>query len=455
MKHRLSSRVLGVPSSGVKLGLGLVWFATLLFLASVSEAQGPTQVQFPELWEKILRHAPELKVSEEQTLAADAAKRGAQGHWFPRLSLGAQYLSTDAPGSSLFLKLGTREVGPSDFAPNSLNQPDREAYWTSGLQLDVPLYEGGRGQSGAEAADKKLAAAQAGEGAARTHLYLESMNHYRDLITLRSELQQLLEVDKILEQVLKGYQVGRKENPVGYSGLLGLRGLSQRLAGLKSTNRAQQASVSAVLSTRAGGLPTGWEPRDGGERWLSAQEQRLDSVRVNSQQLSAQGDALLAQAEKSRSRPQVGAKLNWERVDGERGAGEAVTGAVYVQWELWSAQQRSSYQTAYHQAQASQARAQQLRQQEVAEWEQVKAGLDGVQISLKLLTETGRLLDEQMRVSQKLFASGSLNALQLTEVLSRRVDVILDWAQAERQQHQLEAAFFFLAGGQAPTGGRQ
>jgi hypothetical protein len=61
------------------------------------------------------------------------------------------------------------------------------------------------------------------------------------------------------------------------------------------------------------------------------------------------------------------------------------------------------------------------------------------------LDESADLLEEQTQTARGLFRSGSINALQLVEVLNRRADLLVNRAQAELQLAQMKAALFMTS----------
>ncbi|HNF27561.1 MAG TPA: hypothetical protein PKV80_24040, partial [Leptospiraceae bacterium] len=65
--------------------------------------------------------------------------------------------------------------------------------------------------------------------------------------------------------------------------------------------------------------------------------------------------------------------------------------------------------------------------------------------NLELVTENAKLMDEQVIVAQQLFGSGALNALQLSEVLSRKADVIQVKALTESEYLKVRAAMVTLS----------
>ena len=52
--------------------------------------------------------------------------------------------------------------------------------------------------------------------------------------------------------------------------------------------------------------------------------------------------------------------------------------------------------------------------------------------NLELLNDSEKLLSEQVKVTSNLFHSGAITALQLAEVLNRRVDLILNLRTLEQ-----------------------
>ena len=430
-----------------------MWYRSIFIFALLSFgaiALAEPVLPFGELWQKIEQQDPSLEQKQLEKQAAQAGAKMAQNHWLPRLRVGSQVLSSDAPGTALFMKLGQTEIEAADFDPTDLNNPGRETYILAGAQLDWALYEGGRGRAGAKAGSQFLAAAGEAEQGQKLFTYIDALKNYRDLLTFQKENSALQEVGKLVDRVVARYQVGRKGNPVGYSGLLGLKGLRNRVSGLIETNRAQSQGIRASLSQQAGGLPKDWQPVASGKSWLALSSQRQNSPRAKALQLQAQGKGHMADAQKSRWLPQVGARVNYDRVQGDRGEGDAVSGGLYLQWELLSPENRGSFRQAHFQAQAAEAAARVALQQEEVQWQESQSALSATRENLKLLAASDQLLSEQMRVSQKLFLNGSMNALQLTEVLSRRVDLLLDQSKAQRQLHSLEGAQFMLSGGKLP-----
>ena len=76
--------------------------------------------------------------------------------------------------------------------------------------------------------------------------------------------------------------------------------------------------------------------------------------------------------------------------------------------------------------------------------EAAKEGLSATEKTLKLLDESTALLQEQTQVARQLFRNGSINALQLVEVLNRRADLVVNRREAELALAQTKATLFQL-----------
>ena len=65
--------------------------------------------------------------------------------------------------------------------------------------------------------------------------------------------------------------------------------------------------------------------------------------------------------------------------------------------------------------------------------------------NLELIQENAKLMEEQLTVSQQLFSSGAINAIQLSEVFSRRADIIQAKANIESEYLKARAGLLTLS----------
>lgn len=107
-----------------------------------------------------LENNPDLTAAYEHSLAAQA--RTGAAHAGGRPQVNARYTARESnnPLDALADKLNTRSVAASDFDPAMLNDPANTRLQMAELSLQVPIYTGGRIQSGVRQAEHGERAAQ-------------------------------------------------------------------------------------------------------------------------------------------------------------------------------------------------------------------------------------------------------------------------------------------------------
>jgi len=185
-------RVLALPG----LAAGLV-----LLAAPAAPALART-LTFPEALQLTLGASPRLREAEAQTAAAAGAQSAARGAGLPRLSLSATGTRSDNPLTVLGERLSQRGATFADFgadqftgpgslgvAPEALNRPGGYNNFNTKLEVDVPLYTGGRTQAQSERAARLVEAARMGDASARQALTYDVLATFEGLRTARARLQ--------------------------------------------------------------------------------------------------------------------------------------------------------------------------------------------------------------------------------------------------------------------------
>ena len=254
--------------------------------------------------------------------------------------------------------------------------------------------------------------------------------------------------------VIDHYTIGSKSNPVGYSGLLGLKNLRNRIEGLLIENEAKADAKRADIRELAADLPDRWQPKAGRAKVFLGQvfpsqenlaaDHSYDSVPAAVLAARSGASALekAEDGERARFLPRVGLFAQGDLYGGNRSSATSYTSGAYLQWDLFSAPNFGAIGQSEHQAAAARARAEVLQNKLTSEQTASKSGAKAAEKSLALLDESAQLLEEQTETARALFRSGSINALQLVEVLSRRADLLVNRAEAELGLVQMKATFF-------------
>jgi hypothetical protein len=235
---------------------------------------------------------------------------------------------------------------------------------------------------------------------------------------------------------MKNYQLGQKSNPVGYSGLLGMKSFANRVAGLIDQWQAQEKAAFAVLR-EMGIQDQSWSPQNLETREFIDQYFPIpSSLEKASYKSLAQTQGVKASQEASKMErakylPRVGAFAESYLFQGSRDTANGSTAGLYLQWNLFDPSDYGSYSEAKLKALAAEKMNQASIQQEKAERSALVEEQQSLRANLNRLADSDRLLAEQSRVSTTLFKNGSIGALQFVEILNRRTDLIAQETEAE------------------------
>lgn len=390
-----------------------------------------------------------IKSSNENSLAQKAAtetvsasiveKERSSKHWLPQVYLTGQSFLSNDPGTALFAKMSQREIQNSDFMADSLNHPATSIYTKAAIGVNLPFYEGGQKVAMNNAmifmSQAKLSEAKA----ISNEFYTQVVTNYFTGKNLYSERNELNKIKTTIDSIISNYQIGNKQNQLGYSGLLGLKSLKNKISALLDENKSKASSVYKALSELSG---TNSSLTFSGETSLStllkeylsySENQYVVSNKVQSFFQNAKSANEIIAAEKSRNLPRIGFFGEGYAFNGDRAIGSGFSTGIYLNWNLFSGSDYGAGQEAIHKSKAAQYYAEASLQKEKIEYEGLKDGLDAINSSLALLYESEKYLEEQTKISHNLFKNGLINALQYVEVFSRRVDLIKSKSEAKTQ----------------------
>ncbi|MGE0763748.1 MAG: TolC family protein [Bdellovibrionales bacterium] len=414
------------------------YFFALLFAVAFTAAAQAETLSFVSAWKKINSASAAQDASRLQTQALRESQSRASRHWLPRVYLDAKSYQTNAPGASFFGLLEQRALVQSDFNPDSINRPDSQLFTRAALGLDLPLYEGGMKASQAQMLKH---ATLAGENQTR-QVQLEQYSivglSYGSLAVLAQQKNRLVSLHAEIERMIQGYQLGIKSNPVGYSGLLGMKSLSNRLTGLIQQYEAQSQAYFAALS-EMGLQDLNWTPEAMDSNtfvnfYLSptvSQTQGPTAFKVAAAQETAKSADELAKMERAKFLPRVGAFAETAAFHGNRDTANSYNAGVYLQWNLFNPADYGSVREARLKSQALFKSTQALTEQERSEKSALQITIKSLRQNINLLNDSYKLLIEQAKMTQTLFRNGSINALQMVEIMNRRADLITQQSDAE------------------------
>jgi outer membrane protein TolC len=416
------------------INLFVTLISSVLFANTEAKAS-----DFETVWRAIEVRSPSLKSEISEKEASDIQVSRAKRHWLPRLMVNANVVSTNDPGTTLFSTLGSRSLLASDLNPSLMNDPSRQWFKRGAATLDWTLFEGGAKQSlvkGSASVNESHALSMA---AKKNEIYSELVSDFGKLASLNSERMGLIELKEKLSKLVERYKVGSRDNPVGYSGLLGMRSLLNRLDSTLSQNQMESSALLDALHIRSGIDPLDLKMTSLTDAFEFTKEKfkklksdpQGSSIRVESMRRMATAQAAFSQAERARWLPRVGLFANENVIVGPRDTGTATEFGAYLQWELFNASHFGAYREASLRSMAFEHRSNEMAENSMIARRSLRSSLPMLEENLKRMRESMKITSEQVLVTEKLFRNGSVNALQLAEVLSRRADVIENQKQIE------------------------
>jgi outer membrane protein TolC len=409
------------------------------------------ELEFGRIWNLVKSNSPAMKGALYEFEAAKIGTERAGRHGYPRVYFTGRAFATNDPGASFMYTLQQRQVGLADFTPTALNQPGNSFFEQGTLGIDLTLYEGGGRVAQAEAAGR-VAEGKSWESKAQVISdYAQAANDYAALLILTKVRKDLLELREGVSGIVEHYTIGSKSNPVGYSGLLGLKNLLNRIDGLLVENEGTVASKRSSIQTLAINLPDDWQPSpDRSKNFLAKVFSNADSdpipAAVQAARMGAEALERAKDGEKAKFLPKVGIFAQGDLYGGSRTTATSYTSGAYLQWDLFSAPNLGAVTQSEQLASAAAARADQLRNKMNGDHVTAKANLISTEKNIILLDESAKILEEQTQITRGLFRNGSINALQLVEVLNRRADLLTHRTEAELNLAQIKSVLFITTG---------
>ena len=95
--------------------------------------------------------------------------------------------------------------------------------------------------------------------AKKTEEYSELSRQYGGALVHAQNGALLSDLKNSLQKIISGYQVGSQSNPVGYSGLLGLKGVDNRIEGMSYEFEMKMSNAQKWINTKTESTEN-WSP---------------------------------------------------------------------------------------------------------------------------------------------------------------------------------------------------
>lgn len=393
-------------------------------------------MSFQEVWEQIYAKSLAIEGAQDQKEAAALAMQRSQYHWLPSFYLDAKIYSTNEPANSFVGLLQQSAVEANDFNPTDLNKPNDAVYSRAAIGMNWSIYEGGMQQALSKISSIESHSKNIEGKKIELDLYAKVAGLYAEIAALNKNLFSLNEISIQLKKVIKNFQLGNRSNPVGYAGLLGLKSLDHRIQGLIN-QYTSQLDANLIALRELGLKEENWkteniEIRQFVDKKLMIDELRLEkSYSLQQRKMYAQIAEHSIELQQARFLPQAGLFAEAYTFDGNRKTDQGYTAGLYLKWSLFDSKNLNAVKEAQLSARAAAKFTESYAAQDRAESQAYLKSLATTKENLKLLEESESYLIEQQKSVLNLFKNGSVNVLQLAEVLNRRVDLISHYFDAQ------------------------
>ena len=420
-----------------------LFWSSIMILGFGLTAQSAEIKNFSDVWSAIKAEHPELNASKEEVFAAEESSSRGTRHWLPGLYFSGRGYSTNDPLQNFMGKLEQRSVLAADFSPDSLNQPGTNTFGQMSLGADLPIYEGGGSRAFSEMQDFQLQAKQNLNSATEIEIYSQVVSLYSAVLDANETLESLDDLKTKVSSILSKYSLGSRSNPVGYSGLLGLKSILNRIDASINELKIMKANTQNEVASRAKNINQDWQPKK--EKFSQALESALpeQALKEESESYSMAAHSLFAEMQNSkismqRSRflPQLGLFAEGNYLLGDRTSATGFTGGVYLKWAIFNPKDFGLVSESKHSYAAAQSKIQSNELNEKLARDSSFKTLVTLADNEKLLANSSELMNEQVATASRLFQSGSLNVLQMVEVFNRRADLILQLHELHQKQIQ-------------------
>jgi outer membrane protein TolC len=406
----------------------------IICLSLVTLAAQAQNLSFKTVWEEIQKNSSVLESARYQTESAKAAQSKAARHWLPKIYIDAKSYQTNEAGASFFGLLQQRSLLATDFNPDSINHPETKTYTRGALGIDLPLFEGGFKSAQSDVMDSASNAQQLTEQQNELDLYSQVSQSFATIALSEKQQSKLSQLKITLEKLIKNYQLGQRSNAVGYSGLLGMKSLLNRLNGLTSQNQAKINSHYKILE-ELGLSQKKWKPIFNNS--LSFSEKNLlsknsdSSYKIQALKQNAKAAQNVVSMQQARFLPRIGAFAESSLFNSDRDTANSYIAGLYLQWSLFDPADFGSKNEYRLKSMAMNKYSESMNKQESAQRNALNESLNSFKENLKLINDSDTILEEQTKMSESLFRNGSINALQFVEILNRRTDLITQQSEIE------------------------
>lgn len=399
----------------------------ILFNSNITNAE---QVSLKQVATEILRNSNIKKSNEYSLKAANEESDRTAKHWLPNLYIDNSTYQTNDASKILMGNLSQRSITQNDFVPDTMNTTMSKCYSRSSLGINIPLFQGGAGVASANAAKHLELSKRYDFKQIELTEYSNIAITYISIVSLEKQKEKLLTLKAKVDNFVKQYAIGEKGNPVGYSGLLVLQTLQNKINALMEDNNSKRNLLYTILVELGFTYKKPWQVEhfsvlDHINKYLNYDLSNKDSFTIISEQEKIDAAKNQVIINKAKNLPNVNLFAENYVFTGSRATKPGYTVGLNFRWNLFNTATYNIESTAKNSYESSRYALLDQKQKENTEIDTLKSQIQSSKNNLTLAIRSEKLMFENIEVSEDMFKNGSINTQVLADSIMKYLDTFV------------------------------
>lgn len=385
-------------------------------------------LDFPKIWEMVYTHNPLFEIIDYEIQSSfEKAKRNSR-HYLPIITLDSKIYFSNDPANQFFQYLNQAKVKSSDFQISNLNSPSDNYFYNTEIEAYLPIYHGGYFSALQHASEYSNIALKNKNEYKKIKKYNEILFNYANLILLNDLEFSIINIEKYTNKKISNYNIGKKSNLLGYSGLLTLKSIKNKLDILLKEISTDIKNTKNYLNIMSGIQSIEWETSSISFENLIKIYSNPTKMEKYSYQAKAEishANALKEQSivERSQYLPKIGFFAKENLFYGSRGFNSTYFAGINFKIDF----SPTSYGSDNEYNILSNSHKKAAEEILLNDNYLIKKSTENIDLLYKkidIINNEENILNEQIEVLEKLYKNGNINIIQIAELINKKSDII-------------------------------
>lgn len=383
-------------------------------------------IEIDSVIEEVLQNSKIRKSAEYALDASQKELEKSQKHWLPQLYLDHSTYKTNDPTQKFMSNLYQRSISQSDFNPNAINKTSNINFSKSAIGLNLPLYQGGSSVANNEMSKNLALSNKYQLKQTEIEQYADIVAKYIMIVSLQEQKRKLENITSDIKQIISKYSLRNKKNQIGYSGFLILQSSLNKAESFLVDNVEKTKALYNVIEEMGFNANGDWNVKE-----LPMQNYIDNYLDIDSDSSSYKTLSIKAEVEANQKREKVDNANNLPKLNlfaenyyfnGSRSMENGYVAGINLRWNFFDPFTYGNKSIAIDKYNSSHFHYLAEIEKENSEIKFLDAQIGSTINSIKLATESEKLMLENIGVSKNLFKNGSINASNLSDAFMNYLD---------------------------------